>query len=76
MAVGTFKAFSALVALSSNGDHTYSCDKNQMESRRDSAPQSALHVAATQSVLAESEVRIVLRLGPGFAGQELHPRCG
>lgn len=47
-----------------------------MESRRDSAPQSARHVAATQSVLAESEVRIVLRLGPGFAGQELHPRCG
>lgn len=42
-----------------------------MENIRESAPQGARHVVATQSVLAESEALIVLRLGPGFAGQQL-----
>lgn len=47
-----------------------------MENIRESAPQTAHHVVATQSVLAESEVFIVLLLGLGFAGQELDPSSG
>ena len=51
-------------------------DFSQMENIRESAPQSAHHVVATQSVLVESEVFIVLLLGPGFVGQALDPSSG
>lgn len=47
-----------------------------MENIRESAPQSACHIVGAQLVLAESEAFIVIRLGPGFAGQGLDPRSG
>lgn len=47
-----------------------------MENIRESAPQSACHIVGAQLVLAESEAFIVIRLGPGFAGQGLdRSRC-